>query len=260
MLCDECCANVGRTIEPIFACVGTLMVGCSARVRWFGKQTNSGNAVAITIDDFPGPSTTMRDVQELLCTLEQHVARATFFLVLKRLQTWSTTQERVRLVRDICTRGHEFGVHFEGSLGCARSDAALYKETRLLMTYVQEIDERVCFRVVRPAGGWSKPSTIAMWREEFALTTVVGTAYPVDHVDCLRLLRSERGVALCAFKMASRGNRIVILHDNGHLFETMDHLLSLCELGEIRSNTVSEFLGLQKKTHSFPNTCMMTRS
>ena len=76
------------------------------RAQLFGKticRTNSPRKLAITFDDGPNPAITPK----LLTLLEQHKARATFFLIGRFLR------ECPDFAREIVQRGHAIGNHTE---------------------------------------------------------------------------------------------------------------------------------------------------
>lgn len=261
LVCDSACASFGAVLEPFYPCFGSVMIGCSSRVEWYGRCANGSKCVSITIDDFPRESSTVADVQRLLCTLEGYCAHVTFFVVLERLKRLSF-EEAHEIIRSVRSKGHELGVHFEGSAGCLRSDKRLLCATVELMRFVEssvceEDDFRFC--VVRPAGGWANRSVVDAWKDGLELTTVLGTAYPFDDVRCLRLVRSAHGEASCAFNMSRGGNRTVVLHDSDRLERTVDRLLHLASARTIRSLTLSRLLGIERVSFKVPNTVKMKR-
>lgn len=76
------------------------------RAQLFGPclyNTGRADAVALTFDDGPNPAMT----PELLRLLEQHGARATFFLIGRHARACP------ELVREIAARGHTIGNHTE---------------------------------------------------------------------------------------------------------------------------------------------------
>ena len=179
-VCDSACASLGAVLEPAYPYCGSVMVECSSRVEWYGRSANGSKCISITIDDFPRKSSTVDDVKRLLCTLERYRAHVTFFVVLERLKRFSI-EEAKEIIRCIRSKGHELGVHFEGSAGCLRSDRRLWCETLELMRFVDSLvcqDDDFRFRVVRPAGGWANRSIVDAWRDDLKLTTVIGTGYP----------------------------------------------------------------------------------
>ncbi|MGH9677431.1 MAG: polysaccharide deacetylase family protein, partial [Candidatus Acidiferrum sp.] len=95
------------------------------RAQLFGRticRTNSPRKLAITFDDGPNPAITPK----LLTLLEQHHARATFFLIGRFVR------ECPDFVKEIAARGHSIGNHTESHPNLFRLDAAkILAELRL---------------------------------------------------------------------------------------------------------------------------------
>lgn len=83
--------------------VGTLLAGTlNPNSRLFGPiETGCGKGVWLTIDDGPDPS----DTPAILDLLDQHGAKATFFVIGKK------AEQHPELIREIVRRGHRIGNH-----------------------------------------------------------------------------------------------------------------------------------------------------
>jgi peptidoglycan/xylan/chitin deacetylase (PgdA/CDA1 family) len=92
---------IGLAIHGVL--VGTLLAGTlNPNSRLFGPiETGCGNGVWLTLDDGPDPC----DTPAILDLLDQHGAKATFFVIGKK------AEQHPELIREIVRRGHQLGNH-----------------------------------------------------------------------------------------------------------------------------------------------------
>ena len=214
-------------IEPIVPCLCSWMTNCDRRVVWRSEEDH--RQVALTIDDVPRRGTNLRDLANLLITLEAaDSAKATFFLI------WSETThfkgDRVRLVEMLRDNDHEIGIHFDGRWGCVVSDAEICRQTVEALHALQRLCG-VVPRYARMPGGFSRRSTVTKL-EGLGLTVVNGTAYPFDVDLCQRLTPAVLG--RCAANLAWRGGRIAILHDRDNLIPKVEAFLEQAKANRCR--------------------------
>lgn len=154
----------------------------------------SDSAVALTIDDGPTPGGT----REILRVLEEHRARATFFVI------GSRARRHPGLVREVVRRGHALGHHMwrdERSLGL---DSAVF-ERRLRRT-----DSLLAgfggSRWLRPGGGLYSGRMVRTARRH-GYRIALGDVYPFDPA-----VRWPSLTARMILAWAGPGS-IIILHD-----------------------------------------------
>ncbi len=92
---------IGLAIHGLL--VGTLLAGTlNPNSRLFGPiETGCGNGVWLTLDDGPDP----RDTPAILDLLDEHGAKATFFVIGKK------AEQHPELILEIVRRGHQIGNH-----------------------------------------------------------------------------------------------------------------------------------------------------
>lgn len=158
------------------------------------RMPGADSAVALTVDDAPTPSGT----REILGVLEEHGARATFFLV------GSRAARRPALVEEVIRAGHGLGHHMwrdERSLGL---DSAAF-ERRLERTD-SVLDRFGGSRWLRPGGGLYSP-TMRRTARRHGYRIVLGDVYPFDPA-----VRWPALAASMILAWAEPGS-IIILHD-----------------------------------------------
>jgi peptidoglycan/xylan/chitin deacetylase (PgdA/CDA1 family) len=156
----------------------------------------TARAIALTIDDGPDASTT----PQLLRTLREHNARATFFLIS------GNVMQNDSLIAAIVNEGHEIGNHLtrdEPSIGLsARAfDSALTTAGRTLSRFGS-------VRWARPGGGRYDQRMVTTMQQR-GYRCALGSVYPYDAE-----IPSARFSS--AFVLAhARPGAIVVLHDGG---------------------------------------------
>lgn len=127
-----------------------------------GPDCSQVKCVALTFDDGPGPYT-----EALLDLLDQHQAKATFFLIGK------SVAEHPEIARDTLARGHEIGNHTWSHQDLAKeSTAAAQRELRLGHEAIEKATGSAP-TLVRPPYGTipaslekSLPLPVAMWSDD----------------------------------------------------------------------------------------------
>lgn len=185
-------------------------------------------AVALTIDDAPTPSGT----PEILRVLEEHGARATFFLVGRR------AARHPDLVEELVRRGHELGHHMwrdERSLGL---DSAAFG-ARLERTD-SVLDGFGGSRWLRPGGGLYSASMVRTARRH-GYRIALGDVYPFDPA-----VRWPPLTARMILAWAEAGS-IIILHDGAgraaHTAEVLRRILPVLAERGLDVVTLGELAG-----------------
>lgn len=149
--------------------------------------------VALSIDDGPSSATS-----EILDVLEEHGARATFFLIGENVKA------RPEMARRLVADGHEVGHHMmedwpSRSLPADVFEARFDAVDRLL-------DEVGGSSVFRPGSGWYNERMVRVARER-GYRTVLGSVYPFD------VLIPAPGLLSWYILRSAVPGSIVILHD-----------------------------------------------
>ncbi len=185
-------------------------------------------AVALTIDDAPTPSGT----REILRVLEEHGARATFFLIGRR------AARHPDLVEELVRAGHELGHHMwrdERSLGL---DSAAF-EARLERT--DSVLERFGgSRWLRPGGGLYSAS-MGRTARRHGYRIALGDVYPFDPA-----VRWPPLTARMILAWAGPGS-VIILHDGegraARTAEVLRRVLPALERRGLEVVTLGELAG-----------------
>ncbi len=173
----------------------------------FGPQLITGSdpaEIALTYDDGPNGDTTLR----LLDTLEEHGARATFFLI------GSFVRQQPEVVRRMAAGGHIVGNHTMTHPKLAWQTPARIREELGGCTALLEdlIGAKVGY--FRPPHGARRPAVLRIARE-MGLTPVLWnvTCYDWDPITTDEISGNmERGIT--ANRRKGRGSN-VLLHDGG---------------------------------------------
>ena len=185
--------------------------------------------VALTIDDGPDPITTPK----ILDLLEQHRARATFFLITSHIAGRETIVDRI--VRD----GHELGNHLTAdepsiSLSSAEFERKLREAHQTLVRFAD-------VRWFRPGSGWYNGAMVST-AQKHGYQTVLGSVYPYDP-----WIPSAWFATYQILANVEPGS-IIILHDNGprgeRTFDALSTILPTLAGRGYRIVTVSELLDL----------------
>jgi peptidoglycan/xylan/chitin deacetylase (PgdA/CDA1 family) len=159
---------------------------------------NAGNAIALTFDDGPNPTTT----RAVLDTLARFGAHATFFVLGEKVRA------APEVLREIARAGHTIGIHGDrhDRLLSLRSPRHIVTELERARASVAEIiGERPC--LFRPPVGHVSPRT-AVAAKQLGLTIVGWSVRGRDGLSSTRVDDVERRV--CA---GLRAGAIVLLHD-----------------------------------------------
>jgi len=154
--------------------------------------------VALTIDDGPDSETT----QEILAVLEQHGAKATFFLIS------SNVAGNEEVVAQIIQQGHELGNHMT-------HDEPTIKLTK--SEFVDKFNKADCIlskfakvRWFRPGSGWYSSEMIDyLVKDKRGYLCALGSVYPFD------ANISSLSFAVAFISLNVKPGAIIILHDRG---------------------------------------------
>ncbi len=199
-----------NTIAIALGCVPVAAVGAAAwgavypGSQLFGatlRRTKTSGAIALTFDDGPNPSVTPR----LLVLLEQHAARATFFVIGKFARACP------ELVREIAARGHAIGNHTDTHPSLVwRAPRSIAGELARCQEAVAAATQAAPPRWMRPPYGFRGPQLagavrraglagVAMWSR---------TCYDWKPQPAAELIARLQGLA-----RPGRAGEIVLLHD-----------------------------------------------
>lgn len=123
--------------------------------------------VALTIDDGPDPYDTPR----ILEVLNEHDARATFFLITSRIPGNEDLVERM------LAEGHELGNHLTSEVPSI--SLPLEEFERQLLEADRALSEFTETRWMRPGSGWYNDSMLEVVNEH-GYRTALGSIYPYD--------------------------------------------------------------------------------
>ena len=183
--------------------------------------------VALSFDDGPHPTFT----PQVLDILQQHDARATFFLIGERALRYP------ELVARIKSDGHEVGNHYyrDGST-FIHSDADFLRYLKQTEQAIGPIEEPKLFRA---PGGVAWPRQMRLARAE-GYTSVLGSAYPNDPTH-----PPARYIQWLIDKNLAPGT-IVILHDGisdaTRSIQALPHILQTGRKRGIRFVSIGELM------------------
>lgn len=196
--------------------------------------TRSVDAIALTFDDGPDPTTT----PQILELLKQHRAKATFFVIGRHVQ------QHPELARRIVAEGHEIGnhTHHHARLFNTKLRAAMQQDIEMAQQAIQTITG-ITPQWFRPPVGLKNPQLI-LALEPLQLRTVLWSVHARD-----TLLRNPQQIAQRVLRKLRAGD-IVDLHD-GHDKSQIHRLHTVAAVAEIlaalparglRAVTVSDLL------------------
>jgi len=162
------------------------------------RLPNAGNAIALTFDDGPSPTTT----RAVLDTLARFGAHATFFVLGEKVRAAPD------VLRDIARAGHTIGIHGDrhDRLLSLRSPRHIVSELERARASVAEIiGKKPC--LFRPPVGHVSPRT-AVAAKQLGLTIVGWSVRGRDGLSSTTVGDVERRV--CA---GLRAGAIILLHD-----------------------------------------------
>ena len=232
-------------LEPLAPCLCGWMACCDSRVVWRADaDSDTSDAIALTIDDVPRKDMKVSHVLELMHLLRQRRARVTFFVFFDRLNPKPDDPMEDHLlvntfVSEVKSNGHEIGLHFPGRWGNQMSTLELKWRTEQSLQIARR-RFNLPIRYVRMPGGFSTPAQVTLL-ESYGLTVVNGTAYPgdADVCGCLSAIALGRFAA----RLANGDGRIAILHDDKRLIAKLASFLAQLQAQNKHSVTLSELLG-----------------
>ena len=152
--------------------------------------------VALTIDDGPDSITTPK----ILDLLEQHQARATFFLITNHISG------NEAIVTQIVQNGHEIGNHLTADEPSITLPAAEFE--RKLAEAHHSLGRFAEVRWFRPGSGWYNGDMLST-AQKYGYKTVLGSVYPYDP------WIPSAWFATFQIQANVESGSIIILHDNG---------------------------------------------
>jgi peptidoglycan/xylan/chitin deacetylase (PgdA/CDA1 family) len=199
-------ALAGLVLEATLATAGVLAPSLGVFGTVYARGPAERAELALTFDDGPSPETTPR----VLALLEQHGARATFFVVGSKARAHPT------LVRAIAAAGHAIGVHghVHDPLYALRSARFVERDLARACAAVAEATG-VVPRLFRPPIGFVS-SAVAVAAERHGLTLVGWTVRTLDgfsgtapeRVLARATAALERGAILLLHDAAARDDRV----------------------------------------------------
>ncbi|HUI75636.1 MAG TPA: polysaccharide deacetylase family protein [Candidatus Acidoferrum sp.] len=212
----------------IAAAAGVTAFGAAyPRAQLFGNticRTNAARKLAITFDDGPNPAITPK----LLDLLDQHKARASFFLI------GGFAKECPELAREIVARGHEVGNHTDTHENLFwRSPEQIRNELlRCSETIAELLGKNPEW--FRPPYGFRNPWVVPMARR-LGMKTVMWTLIPGDWREkpAEWLIRRMEPIAKRREKSQSAEagtGDVLCLHDGGHRGLNADRTRTLAAL------------------------------
>ena len=188
--------------------------------------------IALTFDDGPSPVQTPR----LLRLLDEHRARATFFLIGRNVERWP------HLAADIVRRGHEVGNHSHNHLLLPLLPRGTLLREMQRAGAVIHAATGVRPHLFRPPMGWFNRRMLQTLAEH-GYRPVLGDVYPQD------TLRPGSAVIVDRILARVAPGSIVILHDGSLLsrdrtqsIDAVESLLPRLSAGGWAMGTVSELL------------------
>ena len=207
------------------ACAGAIVYGAVyPRSQLFGAtlcRTNSPRKLAITFDDGPNASLTPK----LLDLLNQHNARATFFLIGKYVR------ECPDLVRETVARGHLIANHTDTHPNLFwLSPGAIRAELRQCHEAIGAVLGSPP-KWFRPPFGFRNPWVVKA-AAELSMRTVMWTLLPGDWrpQPVEKLIGKLQPIAVHAQKNLSNSQAagdVLCLHDGGHRMQNADRTRTL---------------------------------
>lgn len=202
------CENVFMSLAAVM--MGAMAAGAAAGVwgavspgsQMYGptvRRIEDAGAIALTFDDGPNPAVTPR----LLDLLDQHQAKATFFLM------GAHVRECAGLVREIVLRGHALGNHTDTHPNLAvLSPRRIEEEMARCAEEIQSI-AGIRLRMMRPPFGFRGPQLAPALQRGGWGPVVMWSAMARDWKPqpAERVRHRLQGV---------RGGDIVLLHDGDH--------------------------------------------
>lgn len=172
----------------------SLVASFSPGVLYFAKTDKP--IIALTIDDGPDETTTPK----ILEILEQHKARATFFIISDRVKG------KESVIREIVNQGHELGNHMTEDKASIQLSPQEFETDLLEAHAILANFAKLCW--LRPGGGWYHTTMIEIAHRQGYLVAL-GSVFPFDTTIPSSWFASMQ--ILCN----ARPGSIVILHDSG---------------------------------------------
>ena len=187
--------------------------------------------VALTIDDAPDPSTTAG----ILAVLEQHGARATFFVIADQIPG------NERLLERIVAEGHELGNHMTHDEPSFELDPEEFE--RELLRAEAMLAPFAATRWFRPGSGYYNDRMLDIL-DRHGYRCALGSVYPVD------AQMSWSGLAATWIRWQTRPGAVIILHDRGErgrrTVQTLGKVLPALSGKGYRIVTLSELAALDR--------------
>ncbi len=172
----------------------SVAVGIVPGVIYFAQTDQP--MIALTIDDGPDAATTAK----ILAVLQQHEARATFFVIGSRIKGNES------LLEAMLDGGHELGNHMTEDepsikLSAKEFEVELLKAQAILAQFAQP-------HWLRPASGWHDRTMVEI-AQQHGYQVALGSIFPFDtHI-------ASSWFAAKQILWNARPGAVIILHDHG---------------------------------------------
>ncbi len=212
----------------VIAALGSTMIGMSYHVPAYIKNEAAASEIAITFDDGPTPFTL-----EILKTLENAGAKATFFCVGRQIEEYPEIFQR------IVAEGHTVGNHsytHSESIGFFSTSQIKNEIAATDVVILNNIRRRPTF--YRPPFGVTNPQIARALK--FSGHKVIG--WSIRSLDTK--IRSEK-LILQRIKKRLKPGAIILLHDTSEKsVRVLEQLLVLARKNQLKPVTVDQLLNI----------------
>ncbi len=190
------------------------------------RKGNSEDGVSLMINVYWGAD----EVREILSILDEHEAKATFFL------GGSWADDNVDCVKEIAERGHEIGSH--GYFHLNQDALSLEENLQEIGTSVQFLSLVTHLPVTLfapPSGAYSDDVVTAA--ERLGLKTILWSKDTIDWRD------KDADICFSRATKGVQGGDLILMHPMAHTVRALPRILSYYEEHGLRAITVGENLG-----------------
>ncbi|MES1919027.1 hypothetical protein MHBO_000905 [Bonamia ostreae] len=189
--------------------------------------------VSLTIDDSPSIYT-----EHILQILNEHKAKATFFLI------GSFIENREETVKKILLNGHEIANHMFKDRSSLKLKFEEFVDkmnlTQSIIDRLKDNDEKMEKKWIRPGGGFFNKSMLQYFGKNKTLTPVLGDIYPFD-----AQIKSKFIIKNTILKRAHNGG-VIILHERKWTTSYLDEILTCLNKNNFECTTLSKMYKISK--------------